>query len=451
MVADAGSGGFNPYGQPNPYGAPPAPAAPGAAPDPYGPPPGGYGTPGPAAGGYGAPQGGYGQPPQAPQQPQYGAPPGGYGAPAQPQYGAPPGGGYGAPQGGYGAPQGGYGRTRRLQPPQDPYAPPGGGAPLMPLGGAYGGGGQRGPIGKIRNPIVTILLSCVCFVYAIIQLWQMINELKAFRGKDDLNPILFFVPILNYIEMWKLGPKVLEAKQMAGVPNAQVMHPVLYLFLRHLHPAHGSERESGRPRAAGSCRLPDPAAPGSRQPAAGSRQLEAPCLRARAFFYLGVLLRGALRRRSDRERLSSKRCGSQATRPSHGRPRAERRVRARRRAARALVPDGQPCSASPAPAADSRARRWPCCTATCTARSCCTPLVFVLAPLFAAAVGSATVNYVRGPSAAPRTQPWLTSRVTTWLATALLVTTLGVWGRALPRLPRRSRTGHHLSRLETGA
>ena len=42
MVADAGSGGFNPYAQPNPYGPPPG--APPAA-DPYGPPPG--------AGGYG--------------------------------------------------------------------------------------------------------------------------------------------------------------------------------------------------------------------------------------------------------------------------------------------------------------------------------------------------------------------------------------------------------------
>lgn len=221
MVADAGSGGFNPYGQPNPYGAPPA--APAAPADPYGPPPGGYGTPGPAPGGYGAPQGGYGQPAQPPQ---YGGPPaGGYGQPPQPpQYGAPAGGGYGAPAGGYGAPGG-------FSPPQDPYSPPGGGAPMVPMGG-YGAssGGQRGPIGKIRNPIMTIVLSMICFVYAFIQIWSMLNELKAFRGKDDLNPIMFFIPILGYIELWKLNAKVLDAKQMAGVPNAQVASPVLYLF-----------------------------------------------------------------------------------------------------------------------------------------------------------------------------------------------------------------------------
>ena len=231
MVADAGAGGFNPYGQPNPYGAPPAPPA--APADPYGPPPGGYGTPGPAPGGYGAPApggygapapGGYGPPGQAPQQPSYGgaAPPGGGYGQQPPAYGGPPGGGYGPPQGGYGAPGG-------FSPPQDQYGPPGG-APMVPMGGAYGGGGQRGPIGKIRNPIMTIVISCVCFVYAILQIWQMLNELKAFRGKDDLNPILFFVPILNYIEMWKLNAKILDAKQMAGVPNAQVASPVLYLF-----------------------------------------------------------------------------------------------------------------------------------------------------------------------------------------------------------------------------
>ena len=233
MVADAGSGGFNPYGQPNPYGAPPpAPAAP---PDPYGPPPGGYGTPGPAPGGYGAPQGGYGAPPQANQNPQYGAPPvagGGFGGPpAQaPQFGGAPAPGYGAPQGGYGAPQGGYGAPGGFSPPQDLQAGYGGPGALAPMGGYGAGGGQRGPIGKIRNPIMTILLSMLCFVYGIIQFFGMLGELKAFRGKDDLNPILFLVPILTYIEWWKLGPKVLEAKQMAGVPNAQVASPVLYLF-----------------------------------------------------------------------------------------------------------------------------------------------------------------------------------------------------------------------------
>jgi hypothetical protein len=101
---------------------------------------------------------------------------------------------------------------------------PGGGAPMVATGG-------RGPIGQTRNPIMVLVIGSICFVYAIIQIWGMLNELKAFRGKDDINPIMMFVPILNIILFWNLPAKVLEAKQMAGVPNPQVAHPILYLLL----------------------------------------------------------------------------------------------------------------------------------------------------------------------------------------------------------------------------
>jgi len=101
---------------------------------------------------------------------------------------------------------------------------PAGGAPIMASPGGRA-------IGKTRNPVMTLVFSALCFVYAIIQVWQMANELKAFRGKDDINPIFFFIPVLGLIHMWHLPAKVLEAKQMAGVPNATVQHPVLYLLL----------------------------------------------------------------------------------------------------------------------------------------------------------------------------------------------------------------------------
>jgi hypothetical protein len=78
---------------------------------------------------------------------------------------------------------------------------------------------------------MVLVIGYLCFVYALIQLWQMLNELKEFRQKDDLNPIFFFIPILGLIEMWKLPEKVLDAKRLAGVPNPSVPHPVLYLLL----------------------------------------------------------------------------------------------------------------------------------------------------------------------------------------------------------------------------
>jgi hypothetical protein len=103
---------------------------------------------------------------------------------------------------------------------------PGGAAPMVPMGG-----GARGPIGKTRNPIMVLLVGSICFIYAIIQFWGMLNELKAFRDKDDISPIMLFIPIMNIILIWGLPAKVLEAKQMAGVPNPEVPHPILYLLL----------------------------------------------------------------------------------------------------------------------------------------------------------------------------------------------------------------------------
>jgi hypothetical protein len=94
-----------------------------------------------------------------------------------------------------------------------------------------GASGARGPVGKVRNPIMVLVLGYICFVYLFIAYWSMLNELKAFRGKDDITPILFFIPVLGWILMWGLPAKMLEAKQMAGVPNPQVVHPILYLLL----------------------------------------------------------------------------------------------------------------------------------------------------------------------------------------------------------------------------
>jgi len=93
------------------------------------------------------------------------------------------------------------------------------------------GAGARGAVGKTRNPVMVLVISMLCFVYGLIEGAAMLKELMAFRGKKNINLLFFLIPILNIIQVWNLPAKVLEAKQMAGVPNAQVAHPVLYLFL----------------------------------------------------------------------------------------------------------------------------------------------------------------------------------------------------------------------------
>lgn len=101
---------------------------------------------------------------------------------------------------------------------------------MVPAGGAAVTPGVHGPIGKTRNPVMVTVISMLCFVYAILQLIQMIGELKAFRQKDDINIIMFFIPILNLLEMMKLSDKVAEAKRMAG-SNKPAASGILYILL----------------------------------------------------------------------------------------------------------------------------------------------------------------------------------------------------------------------------
>ena len=90
--------------------------------------------------------------------------------------------------------------------------------------------GQHGPIGKTRNPVMVFLISCICFVYAMIAIWQMIGELNAFRGKNDVNPIMLFVPVLNIFLILGLPAKVAEAQRMAGIAQPSVGNAILYLL-----------------------------------------------------------------------------------------------------------------------------------------------------------------------------------------------------------------------------
>ena len=76
---------------------------------------------------------------------------------------------------------------------------------------------------------MVLVIGMICFVYAIIQLIQMLSELKAFRQKDDISIITFFIPILNLIKMWQLPEKVLEAKRMVVGHTPQLTGEVLDL------------------------------------------------------------------------------------------------------------------------------------------------------------------------------------------------------------------------------
>lgn len=238
----AGPGGMMGYGgAPTPGGQAPAPS-PAYAPTPaFSPAQAPIGSPSPMAGAQNAlsattPSGyapGEFGAPAAP------APNPGWGAPAAPgpgmgsPYGGPVGGG---PVGGYGGPQQPGGAPAMGGIPgaggYSPYGAPAAMAPAPQAGYPMVGSVPHGPIGKMRNPVMVFVLTYVtCGIYGIIAMFSMLGELKAFRQKDDINPILFLLPIISILELIKLPAKVLEAKRMAGVPNAQEPNVILYFLL----------------------------------------------------------------------------------------------------------------------------------------------------------------------------------------------------------------------------
>src|SRR5262249_47982298 len=89
-----------------------------------------------------------------------------------------------------------------------------------------------GAKGKIRNPVTTLLLGMLCFVYAMVALYSMLQELKTYLNKDEIVPWHIFIPILNLIVILaKLPDWVTEAKQRAGSRNPQSSGPILYFLL----------------------------------------------------------------------------------------------------------------------------------------------------------------------------------------------------------------------------
>lgn len=97
-------------------------------------------------------------------------------------------------------------------------------------GGAMMGGG--GPKGEVRNPVTTLIISLVCCLYGVFQLWTMLNELQQYTRDDEFKPWYMFIPVLSIYFLWiKVPEQVAKAKQMAGSRNPQAQGIVLYIFI----------------------------------------------------------------------------------------------------------------------------------------------------------------------------------------------------------------------------
>jgi hypothetical protein len=116
----------------------------------------------------------------------------------QPGYGAPPQAGYGAAPG------------------------PGGGGPIQPGGG--------GPLGKIRSPVMLVLVGYMCCpYYSLYQLALVESELNAYLGKPaGMNWLWLLFPLLPLLSMGKL---VGEVRAKAGTPTQGEGSLIMYWLL----------------------------------------------------------------------------------------------------------------------------------------------------------------------------------------------------------------------------
>ncbi len=90
--------------------------------------------------------------------------------------------------------------------------------------------------GEVRNPMTVWLVAIfTCGVGPIYYFYTMFNELKNYLGRDDINPIveLLIAWVCAPYALMRLGGYIQEARQRAGVPNAENnwVNYLIFLFL----------------------------------------------------------------------------------------------------------------------------------------------------------------------------------------------------------------------------
>ena len=77
--------------------------------------------------------------------------------------------------------------------------------------------------GEVRNPMMMFLFGWVsCGFYNYYFTYKASEELKAYLGKEDVNPVVITVISMFTCHFWgafQLGKLIMEAQQRAGVPN----------------------------------------------------------------------------------------------------------------------------------------------------------------------------------------------------------------------------------------
>jgi hypothetical protein len=97
---------------------------------------------------------------------------------------------------------------------------------------------NHGPVGQPRNGVLMWLvywLGCCIIGWLIVTfVWmkKTLEEIKAFTQKDGLlAPILFFIPIVGWIQILLYAKALKETQQKIGMPEAEQINPIMVFIL----------------------------------------------------------------------------------------------------------------------------------------------------------------------------------------------------------------------------
>jgi len=121
----------------------------------------------------------------------------------------------------------GPGATDPTAPP--PGAPPGGAMERQPVAGV-----RVRRVGKTRNPWGVWLLTFVTLgIYGLYWYYKVNDEVREYDRSIDVEPVLsllaLFVPIVNWVSIYRTGDRISRAQQSAG--SAERCSPVAGLLL----------------------------------------------------------------------------------------------------------------------------------------------------------------------------------------------------------------------------
>ena len=89
------------------------------------------------------------------------------------------------------------------------------------------------PSENIKNPVVTWLLSIICFILMLLNTMRWSKEINEYKKGGDKVPngILVIIPIYGLLVMYKILVGIKELQAENGIPEGEQINPIVTFLL----------------------------------------------------------------------------------------------------------------------------------------------------------------------------------------------------------------------------